>query len=124
GQRIDDVADPAGNRGHVVLLETTRGAGRCTNAQAAGDERRTRVVGHGVLVGGDVGPAQRFFRGFAGDAFVDQADQDEVVVGAAGDDVEAAVHEYVGHGAGVFDGLFLVGFELITQGFFEGDGLG
>ena len=42
-----------------------------------------------------------------------------MVVGAAGDDVEATLDEHAGHGLGVLDHLLLVGLELGLQGFLE-----
>ena len=65
---------------------------------AAGAPRRMPEVTHGlfrvegdaVLVAGDVGAAQRDLGRLAGELLRAQIDQHQVVVGAAGDDIEAA----------------------------------
>ena len=75
------------------LAEAAGGDRRRADAQAAGDKRRARIVRHRVLVDGDVGAAQRRIGRLAGDALLDQVDQEQVIVGAAGDDVVAARDE-------------------------------
>src|SRR5690606_12741123 len=105
-------------------LEAASGDGRGTDAQAGGDEGRARVVRYGVLVHGDEGAAQGSVRILAGDVLLDQGQQEQVVPGAAGNHVEAAFDEYLGHGLGVLHHLLLVGLELRLQGFLEAHGLG
>ena len=62
---------------------------------------------------------------FTGEAFdVREVDQHEVVVRAAGDELEALIHHGVGQSRGVLDNLFLIGLELGFQRFTEADGLG
>src|SRR3546814_6897334 len=73
------------------LLVAARGDRGRADAQAGGDEGLLRVVGHRVLVDGDVGLAQRGLRVLAGDALADHVDQHQVVLGAAGNDAVAAV---------------------------------
>ena len=62
---------------------------------------------------------------FTGEAFdVREVDQHEVVVRAAGDELEALLHHGVGQSRGVLDDLFLVRLELWFQSLAEADGLG
>ncbi len=105
-------------------LEPTAGDCRGTDTQAGGDERRLRVVRHGVLVHGDMGTAQGRIGVLAGQALTDQADQEQVVIGAAGHYIVATFDENVGHGLGVVDHLLLVGLEARLQRFLEAHGLG
>ena len=51
---------------------------------------------------------------------LDQVHEEQVVVGAAGDDLDAAIEEYPAHGPGVLDDLFGVGLELRLHGLPEG----
>src|SRR5690606_29993407 len=60
----------------------------------------------------------------AGDALLDQRDQEQVVVGTAGNDVVAARHDHLGHGPGVGDDLPGVVLELRLQRLLEGHRLG
>ena len=53
-----------------------------------------------------------------------QVDEHEVVVGAAGDEAEAALDHRLGQRRGVVDDLLDVGLELGLQRLAEGDGLG
>src|SRR5690606_36791977 len=104
--------------------ETTPRAGRGPDADTAGHEGRQRIVGHGVLVDGDIGETQRFVRFLAGDALPDQAEQEEVVVGAAGHDAVATLLEYFHHRARIGDHAFLVVYESWLHGFPETHRLG
>ena len=62
---------------------------------------------------------------FTGEAFdVRQVDEHEVVVRAAGDELEALLHHGVGQSRGVLDDLFLVRLELGFQSFAEADCFG
>ena len=73
------------------FLEATRGDRRRADAQAGGHERRSRIVRHRVLVDRDVRAPERGFRVLAGDVLADQVDEEQVVLGAAGDDLVAAL---------------------------------
>src|SRR5690606_15915531 len=88
------------------------------------DEGRAWVVRHAVLVYGDKGATQGGVGVFAGDVLLDQAEQEQVVLGTAGDDVKTALDEDLSHGLGVPHDLLLVGLELGLQGFLEAHGLG
>src|SRR3990167_4832680 len=120
----EDVADPASQLAALSFLEATGGDGRGTDAQTGGDERRTRVVRHAVLVHGDKGATQGGVGVFTSDVLLDQREQEQVVLGAAGDHVKTALDEYARNGLGVLHHLLLVGLELRLQGFFEAHGLG
>ena len=57
---------------------------------------------------------------FAGDAFVREVDEHQVVVGSTTDEVVAALHKSTGHGLGVLDDLLAVrlvtGFQGLAKG--------
>ncbi len=105
------------------FLEAAAGDGRGADAHTGGDERGARVVGHRVLVDCDVGFAERCVSILTGQLAADQINQHQVVVGAAGDDLVAALDEGGSHRLGVFDDLGLIGLELGLQRLFEGNGL-
>src|SRR5471030_1840225 len=121
---IEDVADPASQFDALGFLETTAGDRRCADAQARGHERRLWIVGHGVFVHGDPGAAEGGVGVFAGQALADQADQEQVVIGATGHHVVATVNEDLSHRLGVADHLRLIGLERRLQRFFEAHGFG
>ena len=121
---IEDVADPAGQRLALGDLEATGGHRRRADTDARGHERRLRVVGHGVLVHGDAGAAKGSIGLLAGQPLLDQAEQEQVVVGAARHHFVAALDEHLGHGLGVVDDLLLVGLELRLHGLLEAHRLG
>ena len=83
------------------LAEAAGGAGGRAEADARGDGRLLGVEGDAVLVAGDVGAPERLLGGLARHALGAQVDQHQMVVGAAGDDVEPALHQLVGQGLGV-----------------------
>src|SRR5690606_41067567 len=58
---------------------------------------------------------------FRSDVLLDQREQEQVVLGAAGDHVEAALDEHLSHGLGVLDDLLLVFLEFRLQGFLEAE---
>ena len=67
-QIVENVADPASQFPAFPFLEATGRDRRRTDADAAGDKWRLRIVGYGILVDGDVGAAQRGVSGLAGQA--------------------------------------------------------
>ncbi len=69
---------------------------------------RLRIVRDRILVDGNVRPAERSLCVLAGNALADQADQKQVVVRAAGDNVVTAVHEHLRHGLGIAYHLLLI----------------
>ncbi len=121
---IEDVADPAGQRLALGDLETTGGHRRRADTDARGHERRLRVVGHGVLVHSDTGTAKGGVGLLAGQALPDQAEQEQVIVSAAGDHLIAALDEHLCHGLGVVDDLLLIGLEFRLHGLLEAHRLG
>ena len=112
-------------QGDAVGFQITAGGdGWRTETQAGGHKGFLRVVGHRILVDGDVSAAQRFLGGFAGDAFADHVDQHQMVFGAAGDDLVAAGDDGIGHRLRILHHLLLIGFELGLQRFLERNRLG
>ena len=57
---------------------------------------------------------------FAGDAFVREVDEHEVVVGASADEVVAAFNKCACHGLGILDDLLAVRFVAGLEGFAKG----
>ena len=121
---VQHVAHPVRELHGLGNAEAARGDRRRADAQAAGHRRRTRVVRHGVLVHRDVGLAQRRVGIGAGVGLADQVDQHQVVVGAARDDVDAALDEGARHRARVVHDLLLVDLEAGLQRLLEAHGLG
>src|SRR5690606_13203011 len=81
---VEHVAEPVGELDAVLFLVAAGGDRRGADAQAGGDERLLRVVGHRVLVDGDVGLAERGFRVLSSDALADHVHQHQVVLRTAG----------------------------------------
>ena len=100
-QVVDDVAHPARQRAALVFLEAPGGDGGRADPDAAGDEWRLRVIGHGVLVHRNVRLSQRSINFLARQLLGDEVDQEQVVVGSAGNDLVVALDEHLGHGLGV-----------------------
>src|SRR5579863_4793579 len=53
--RIQHVGNEIGDLLYLALPEAARGRGRGADPKSARDGRRPRIVGHGILVHGDVG---------------------------------------------------------------------
>ena len=66
---------------------------------------------------------QYFFCGLARKVLVPYVNQDQVVVAAAGNQVEASLYQFVAQGMTVFHDLFRVHFEVRLQCFLQGNGL-
>src|SRR5690606_39098718 len=121
---VEDVAHPAGQPAALFLAEATGGDRRGADTETGGDKRAARIVRHGVLVDGDVGIAKPRIRVLAGNVLLDQADQEQVVLGAAGHDVVATLDEYLGHRLGGLHHLLLVGLGVGVGRFLEAHCLG
>ena len=104
----DGLVHPRGDLRHVLLGQTAGGQRRRAQPDAGRAPRLARVERHGVEVQLDAGRVQRLGGRLAVDALVGQVDQDQVVVGAAGDQVEAALVERGGERLGVGDDLVRV----------------
>ena len=74
---------------HLGFAHAARRHGRRADANAAGDHRRVLIERDRVLVDGDAGLAERGFGDLAGDAFREDVDEHQVIVGAAAHDAEA-----------------------------------
>src|SRR3990172_1440145 len=92
----DHFVHPGGELAHLRFLHAARGDGRRADADAAGAERLARVVGDGVVVADDAGTVERLRGLLPEDTLVRQVDQDQVIVGAAGDEPEAALQQLGG----------------------------
>ena len=110
---VDDVGDAL----EVALVEAAGRHGRRAHAEASGDEGGA-VAGNGVLVGGDADELQDALDAAAVDAVGLEVGKDEVVVGAAADNVVTettlvlGLTEPLGERFGVGEDLRLVGMEL------------
>ena len=89
----EGAVDQLGDAHHLRRAHAARGERRRAEADAAGDERRLRVVRDGVLVDRDAGLVERLLGDLAGEALGPEVDQHQVVVGAARDDGEAALDQ-------------------------------
>ncbi|ENN85865.1 hypothetical protein RHSP_17832 [Rhizobium freirei PRF 81] len=123
-QAVEHFDDQIADFPEVGFLEAARRAGRRAEADARRDEGLFRVERDAVLVAGDVGTAEGGLRTLAGGVLLAQVDQHQVVVGAAGDDVDAAGNQRFGQSLGVLDDLSGVILELRLQRFAESHGLG
>ena len=105
---------------HADLLEfgdaeAAGGRRRRAETKARGDERLFRIEGNAVLVAGDGGADQRLFRDVALEALRPEVDQHQMVVGAAGDDVEALGTQRLRQRLGILDHVLGVDLEVRAQ---------
>ena len=88
--RVEHLGDELPDLAELGDAETARRAGRRAEPDAGGHERLFRIERNAVLVAGEPGADQRLLRDVALHALRPEIDQHQMVVGAAGDDVEAA----------------------------------
>ncbi len=124
GAVVEGLDDPLGDRAHFGFAHAAGGEGRSANADARRLHGGVGVVGNGVFVDGNAGFTEGVFGFGAEDATLKDVDEEDVGVGAAGDDAEAARGELFGEDFGVRDDLGGVGAEVGMEGFTEGDGFG
>ena len=124
GAVVEGVDDPPGDGAHFGLVHATGGEGGGADADAGGLEGRVLIVGNGVFVDGDAGLAKGVLGFGAEDAALEDVDEEDVGVGAAGDDAQAVGGEIFGEDFGVGDNLGDVGAEVGLEGFAKGNGLG
>ena len=92
---LDGQIDALCDLQHILFHQAASRHGRGADADAGGDERAAGLAGHGVLVDRDVDFIQTVLQHLAGDLQPDQIQQHQMVVGAAGDDLLAALHQGV-----------------------------
>src|SRR5690606_28512936 len=124
GQGVQDTQDEVADLLELGLAEAASRSGRGAQTDAGGDEGLLRIVRDGVLVAGQARALQGDFGCLAGHALGAQVDQDEMAVGAAGDDPQAALLQHLGECLRVDDDLPGVVLELGLEGLAEGHGLG
>lgn len=112
---LERLGDPVREQARVLDAAAAGGHGGRADAQPAGDEGRPLLAGHRVLVHGDPREAEHALRLLAGVLETGQVDEHQVVVRAARDELEAALHETRGHGLGVGEHAIDVGRELRTE---------
>lgn len=118
------VPDAFCDRGHFSFFEAAAGYGGCTDADAGGDERGSRVVRDGVSVQGDMDGVAVVLEKLTGYVVeVCKVYEHEVVVSTAGDEFKALGEHGVGECLTVLYNLLLIGLEFWLQGFAEADGL-
>ena len=105
GGRAHDRVHPRGDLAHLGFLHAAAGDAGGAEADAARVERLARVERDGVVVELDAGGVERLRGDLAGDVLGREVGEDEVVVGAAGDEVEAALEQRLGERARVGDDL-------------------
>src|SRR3546814_8927987 len=87
-QPAQHAADEGAHLLELAAAEAARGRRRRAEADAGSDRRLFRIEGNAVLVAGDARAVEALLGDVAGQPLRPQVDQHEVVVGAAGDDVE------------------------------------
>ena len=100
------------------------GDGRSAQTDAGGHEGAAGLAGDRVLVGGDVDAVEAGFQLLAGALLLPQVHQHQVVVRAAGHQLDAPGLQLRSHGLCVLDDLAGVILELQLEGLTEADGLG
>src|SRR5579859_1553060 len=123
-EMIQHIGNPVGKLPDLGLPEAARGHGRRADAQTAADGRRPRIVRYRVLVHRHMRPSQGSVRILARDVLIDQVEQEQVIVGAPGNDVVAPLLQHLSHGARIGNDLRAIGLEFGLQRFEEGDGFG
>ncbi len=111
GAMLQSVRDPVRHVDRVRGVAAAGGHGRGADADPGGDEGRALLVGYGVLVDGNTSPPEDRFCLLAGVVAIREVEQHQVVVGAAGDEVEAPIHEHARHHLGIGEHLLLVDLE-------------
>ena len=121
---IQHVADQSGKPGTILLVKSPRRDSRCTQAQAAGHERRPGFAGNRVLVDRDIGLAEGLFSLLSGKFPADQINQEKVVVGSPGNNFVASLNDGIRHDFRISNHSLLIGFEARLKSLFEGYSLG
>ena len=111
--------DPTRDRFHFGLFHPARRKGRSSNAHATGDERRALFVRNGIFVNRDPSFIESDFGVFAGDLFFLQINDDQMIVGTAGHEIETFGKKTVGECSRVRDDLFTIRFKLGLKGFMK-----
>ena len=124
GGRIQRLQDDRPHLAHVVLVQAAHGCGRGADADAGRDRGRALVVGNGVAVDRDRDLVQALLGVLARPLRGAQVELQQVVVGAVGEQPQAAVHQGLGQRRRVRDHLPLVVAEALALGDLEADGLG
>ena len=103
----DGAVEPVGDEFHFGFLQAAGGEGGGADADAGGFHGLAGVEGDHVFVGDDAGGLEPAFGGGAGEVgvFGAEIDQEQVVVGAAGDEAIAEAGKFFGEGLGVFEDL-------------------
>jgi hypothetical protein len=118
---LDDLVDVVGDLLEVLLAETTRGHGGRADTDTHGGESRL-VTGSGVLVAGNVDLLEDGLNTGTVEVPLLQVDEDHVVVGTVGDELEAEILEGVLELLGVLDDLLLVQLEVLGLSLLESNG--
>ena len=118
----DDGVHPRGDLAHLGFGHAAAGDRWGTEADAGRVERLARIERDGVVVELDARGVERAGGDLAGDALGGEVGEDQVVVGAAGDERPAALDEGGRERAGVGDDLVGVAPELGGGGLAQRDG--
>lgn len=113
---LSDLLNHAGYFPGLSFFHAPCGDRRRADSQATGIGRRGRIVRDAIVVGHDACPVQRLCEFFAGDILISQVDEDQVIIRAAGHEIEAVFEQHLGQGLGVPDDLSSVGDELRRVG--------
>ena len=117
-------ADAVGNALHLLFAQTAGGHSGSADTDTGSHCRLLRIVGDGILVQGDMVGIAADLQFLAGDVHGPQVSKHQMVVGAAGDQVEALFQQSGGHSLGVLHDVLSIGLELGLHSFLQADGLG
>ncbi len=106
-----------------IGIETTRGTRRGANANTAGYEGRTLFIGDSVLVHRQAHGFKKLLCVFAGNVGRSKVYQNQVIVGAARYQTQAAFHHAFTHRCAVLNHVFHIRLELGLQSLAESNGL-
>ena len=120
---LNGLVDVAGDALEVLLAETARAHGRCTESDTAGRKGRL-VAWDGILVACDVHLLRDGLDAGAVQRLCTEVQQDHVAVRAVGDELIAEFLELFFQRLGVLDDLLLVESELGGLGLLQGNGEG
>ena len=121
---VDAVCDAVRDDLHLFHAHAAGRSGRGAQTNAGGDERAALLTRNGVLVGGDVNRIQTRLQILAGALLVGQINEQQVIVGTAGNQLDTARLQLCSHSLGILDDLACVLLELRLQCLAEANRLG
>src|SRR5690606_32503664 len=106
---------------HLLLSHPAGGDSGGSDAETAGDERAPALIWNGIFIDGNMGFSERHLCFEPGKAEIGQIEEDEVIIGAAGDKAKALFGKNRCHCLGVLHDLAVVFTERGPERLFEAD---